>query len=113
MKAMLQAKKEIYENLREEVNVLKASGSISKLINLRNEFDESFDAFFDDKDLRKKYDAWDEDENCINFEISNTMLEEMLDNEDIINLIAFYDNLIYELEEEKKEKIEQKENEVV
>ena len=47
-----------YEELKDEINGIKAGGSLSKLYNLMNEFDETFDQFFDDEELRKKYNDW-------------------------------------------------------
>jgi hypothetical protein len=102
-KIQLTQLKEKYEEVMDERNILKADGSLSKLANLRGEFDETFDYFFDSKQLRKKYDAWNDEEDCINFDITNTDLEEMLKEEDLQNLVEFYKNYIGSLEDEINE----------
>lgn len=103
MRELLQERKAHYDDLKDEVNLLKADGNLAKLCNLRTEFDESFDAFFEDKDLRKKYNAWDVEEDSIDFDVTGAELEEMLDNEDITKLIEVYNEIINSLEEEKQE----------
>ena len=103
LKTKLTQLKEKYELLMDEKNILKADGSLSKLANLRSEFDETFDYFFDNEQLRRKYDAWNDEEDCINFDITNTDLEEMLKEEDLKSLVEFYENSIGSLEDEINE----------
>ena len=92
--------KEKYVNLKDEIDVLKANGSLSKLCNLRVTFDETFDSFFDRKELRAKYEAWDDEENRPNFDITALDLEVRLDTQDRNELIHFYENYINSLEDE-------------
>ena len=89
-----------YEELKDEINGIKAGGSLSKLCNLMSEFDETFDQFFDDIELRKKYSDYDFEEECIKFEKGNSELLEELDREDLENYIEFYTNYIGKLEDE-------------
>ena len=89
-----------YEELKDEINGIKAGGSLSKLCNLMSEFDETFDQFFDDIELRKKYNDYDFEEECIMFEKSNADLIEEFDYEDLEYYIEFYISDIEELEEE-------------
>lgn len=89
-----------YEELKDEINGIKAGGSLSKLYNLMNEFDETFDQFFDDEELRKKYNDWDYEEECIKFDKGNSELLEELDNEDLENYINFFENYIGQLKDE-------------
>ena len=96
-----------YEDLRNKINTEKANGDLGKLINLRGAFDETFDSFFDDAELRKKYDAWKDEENEPNFDISNNDLEEMLDIEDVNALCEFYRNYIGRLEDELRDLIKE------
>lgn len=92
-----------YEDIKDQININKAKGNLSKLCNLREEFDETFDYFFDDKNLRKKYNDWDYDNNCIMFEKSNTDLLKELDEKDLSNYIVFYKEYIEQLEDELTE----------
>ena len=89
-----------YEELKEEISRKKANGNLSKLCNLRQEFNETFDQFFDDIELRKKYNDYDFEEECIMFEKSNADLIEEFDYEDLEYYIEFYISYIEELEEE-------------
>lgn len=89
-----------YEELKDEINGIKAGGSLSKLCNLMSEFDETFDQFFDDVELRKKYNAWDYEEDCPAYNKDNADLLEELDKEDLEDYIDFYTNYIEQLEEE-------------
>jgi hypothetical protein len=82
--------KEKYLNVYDDLCIKKADGELSKLCNLRDQFDETFDQFFDQEEIRKKY-------NCVE---SNEELETMFDNEDLQELINFYKNYIGELEDE-------------
>lgn len=94
---------EKYFNLKDKINCEKAQGNLSKLYNLKCEFDETFDQFFDDVELRKKYNDWDYEEDCIKFEKSNDDLLEELDEEDLKKYIDFFKDYILELEEELDE----------
>ena len=89
-----------YEEVKEKINVLKANGNLSKLYNLREEFDETFDTFFDDIDIRKKYNDYDYENECIKFEKSNNDILEELDKNDLENYIEFYINYIGVLDDE-------------
>lgn len=101
--------KKIYEEIKDNINLEKANGNLSKLVNLRAEFDETFDIFFDDKELRLKYNAWSREEDTINTDFSNTDLENMLDDEDIEKLCEFYNSYISDLEFELQELEDEKE----
>lgn len=92
-----------YEDIKNKINLEKANGSLSKLYNLREEFDENFDIFFDDEDLRKKYNDYDHEEEIILFEKSNTELLEELDEEDLNGYIEFYGSYISALDDELNE----------
>jgi hypothetical protein len=94
---------EKYEELMDAINQEKAQGNLSKLLNLKRTFDETFDQFFDNEDLRKKYDDWDCEEDCIKMEKSNSDLLKELDEEDLKSYIKFYENYIEELEDELNE----------
>ena len=102
MKKLTEFKKR-YNELKHDINIKKANGNLGKLVNLNTTFDESFDIFFDDKKLRKKYNAWNNEYDLPNFNISNEVLEEMLDNEDKNALCDFLEIEIDVLEEELKE----------
>jgi len=92
--------KEKYETLRDERFVKLADGNLSKLVNFRTEFDESFDCFFDDKELRQKYNAWNNEENCIDYNETNSDMEAYLDETDEVKFIEFLESLIG-IEEDK------------
>lgn len=92
-----------YEDIKDEIYLEKANGNLSKLYNLRNEFDTNFDIFFDDKELRKKYNDWNYEENCISFEKSNMDLLEELDEEDLREYVDFLQNYIGLLEDKLNE----------
>lgn len=94
---------EKYEELMDAINREKSNGDLAKLFNLKREFDETFDQFFDNYDLRKKYDDWDYEEDCIKMEKSNSDLLKELDEEDLKSYIEFYENYIGELEDELNE----------
>lgn len=100
-----------YFNLKDEINLEKASGSLSTLCNLRNQFDETFDAFFDQEEIRKKYNDWSYEDDCILFEKSNDDLLEALDEEDLKAYIEFFEGYLGDLNDELAEirlkKIEQ------
>lgn len=92
-----------YEEVKERINVIKADGNLSKLYNLRNEFDEAFDKFFDNEELRKKYNDWNHEENEILFEKSNSDLLNELDAGDLESYIEFYKNYIGQLKDDLAE----------
>ena len=92
-----------YENLMNEINLEKAQGNLSKLYNLNTSFDETFDQFFDDLELRKKYNDYDFEENCIIFDKTSVNLLEEFDEEDLKRYIEFYNNYISQLEDELNE----------
>ena len=89
-----------YEELMDQINHEKAKGDLGKLYNLKTKFDETFDQFFDNEELRKKYNDWDYEENCMKLEKSNRDLLEELDEEDLKEYIEFYKGYIEQLEEE-------------
>ena len=95
--------KEKYNDLIDKINIKKANGDLGKLINLREEFDETFDTFFDNKELRVKYNAWDFEEDCIDLDKSNADLLELLDEEDLQQYIEFFKDYISRLEDELSE----------
>lgn len=99
----IEAFNERYEDLKDKINIIKADGNLSKLCNLRTEFDETFDQFFDDKDLRKKYNDWDYDNECVKYEKSNADLLNELDEKDLREYIEFYKDYIGSLEDELRE----------
>ena len=88
----------LYEDTKEEINKIKANGNLSKLINLTEEFDETFDTFFDNEELRRKYNSWSDDE--INLDVTNNDLLKMLDEKDLNRYIDFLENYIEELKDE-------------
>jgi hypothetical protein len=94
---------EKYEELMDATNQEKAQGMLSKLFDLKRTFDETFDHFFDNENLRKKYDDWDYEEDCIRMEKSNNDLLKELDEKDLKSYIDFYENYISELEDELNE----------
>lgn len=99
-----------YDEVRDELNNIKANGSLSKLINLRTAFDESFDSFFDRKELRIKYGAWDIENDCPDFNFTNSMLIKKLSSSDLYELILFYDCLISNILDEIAESTPAKED---
>lgn len=103
MRSKLEELKKKYFEIGDEIDVIKANGHLGKLINLRERFDETFDQFFDRKELRQKYDAWNDEEDEPNFDYSNKDLENKLNNDDLKELITFYENYIDRLEDELNE----------
>jgi hypothetical protein len=75
--------------LRKELNKLK-----KKCININT------DKFFNEEEIRIKYNDFDIVNCIIPYELSNAELESMLDNEDLKELIKFYEDYISELEED-------------
>lgn len=86
-----------YKKVLEELNHLKADGSLSKLYNLKTTFDETFDYFFDDEDLRKKYNDWDCEEDRMLLEKTNEELLNELDEKDLEKYMKFYREYIDEM----------------
>jgi len=91
--------KKKYEDVTEAINLIKADGDLSKLINLRDQFDETFDYFFDSKEIANKYD-WDNKEQQRAFNLTNKEIEQKLDIEDLKSLCEFYESYIDDLENE-------------
>lgn len=89
-----------YIDVLDEINVIKADGDLAKLCNLRNQFDETFDAFFDNEEIAKKYGDWNDEEDRRSFDKSNGDIEEELDQQDLKELIKFYEGYIGDLEDE-------------
>lgn len=89
-------------DLQDEIIMIKANGDLAKLFNLREQakFDENIDTFFDDPELRKKYNDWDYENDCIKFEKTNQNLLQELDKEDLEKYIKFYERYISTLEDE-------------
>jgi thymidylate kinase len=83
-KKELETKKEEYLEVHHDFCVRRCKGNLSKLCNLKDKFDETFDHFFDN--VREKYqeEEW----------LSNIELEEKLNEEDLIDLIEFYTQYI-------------------
>lgn len=102
MKEVLMLNKK-YKLLIGKINFKKAQGNLSTLYNLNTEFNETFDKFFDNEELRKKYNDWNYEENCIKFNKSNNDLLEELDEKDLEQYIEFYENYIEDLEDELNE----------
>lgn len=100
---MLEELNKKYEELMDAINQEKAQGNLSKLLNLKRTFDETFDQFFDNEDLRKKYDDYDYENEEILFEKSNVDLLKELDAEDLKDYIEFYKNYIGQLEDNLNE----------
>lgn len=93
LKARIDELDKRYEDLKDKINVEKAQGNLSKLFDLKREFDETFDEFFDNENIRKKY--YD-----LEFEKSNNELLARLDKEDLGKYVEFYENYIDELKDE-------------
>lgn len=89
LRSLLSEAKQRYNDLYDQRICLIAGENLSKLCNMRSEFDETFDSFFDDKNLRTKYNAWDADDNCPDYNFSNADMENMLDDADIKDFIDF------------------------
>lgn len=83
----------IYEKLRHQINIEKADGNLSRLVNLEMEFDERFDYFFDDVDLRKKYNDYDYKNKCIKLDKTMDDLLQELDQEDLKKYVDFLHDL--------------------
>ena len=103
MRKKLDELKKKYDDIYDDICVFNANGNLGKLCNLRDKFDESFDSFFDREELRRKYNAWDDEDNCPKTEYCNRDLEDALDNVDLKDLISFYENCIGRLEDELNE----------
>lgn len=97
--------KDRYQNLRDKLHLKQAKDNLATLINLRNEFDTSFDSFFDRKELREKYEinyqnAWDTTTNEPNFDVTQTDIESNFLEEDEKEYEKFLQHLIDEIHEE-------------
>lgn len=77
-----------YDEAREDYFLKKYGHNMQTLMKL-NEFDESFDEFFNEN-LQKKYNPDYSERNYL----SNTDLEEILDDKDLKRLIEFYEEKI-------------------
>jgi hypothetical protein len=73
------------------------------MYSVREKFDETFDQFFDEKEIRQKYNDWNEEDDCPKFEKTNNDIEQLLDKEDMSKFINFYENYISELKDELAE----------
>ena len=92
--------KEEFKSLREDKIEIKVDGNINKLMELNNEFNDTEDNFFDQEDLRKKYNDYDFENEEIIFEKGQITLEEQLDDIDLQQLIICYENSISILQDE-------------
>jgi len=92
--------KEKYDALKRNINIEKAGGDLARLCNLNTEFDETFDVFFDQDQLRKKYDSWDTEEDCPLITLSNDEMLSLLDEQDLQSYINFFKSYFDELEAE-------------
>lgn len=99
LREKLEGLKRKYEEVLDKINVLKADGNLAKLCNLRDQFDETFDSFFDEEIISAKYD-WDEENERRANEKSNSEIEKELDELELLELITFYENYIGELEDQ-------------
>ena len=97
---------DIYKELEDRNFIEQANGSLSALANLRDGNGEGTlfdDCFFDEEDIAKKYDDWDEDCNCRAYDLANCEILEKLDDEDKQEYIKLLKSLIdeqaYQLEE--------------
>ena len=88
MRNMIKELDKKYDELKHQLNIKKANGSLSK-------FDEAFGIFFNNMQLRIEFG----DEN---FELSNNEMLERLDNATIKEYILFYKEYLAEIEEEMK-----------
>lgn len=100
LKVRLEGLKKKYEAVMDAINILKADGDLAKLRNLRDIFDETFDSFFDDEAIAKKYGDWDGEEERRLCDKSNGDIEEELDEQNLSELVKFYENYIGELTDE-------------
>lgn len=88
-----------YENVHYNLNAKKADGNLSKLCNLNDKFDETFDSFFDNKR-----------DNFVDGEfLSNCEILDMLDNDDLLEYVDFYEQYIVYLESELESDTESQE----
>jgi len=92
--------KEEFKSLREDKIEIKVDGNINKLMELNNEFNDTEDNFFDQEDLRKKYNDYDFENEEILLKKSNEEIENELDKEDLEQFIKFYENSISILQDE-------------
>lgn len=99
----LETVKKIYIEVQDMKFGIEANGNLSKLYNLRKEFDETFDSFFDEQ-LMKKYNNWNEEEDCIG-DLCNSEVEDMLDEHDTQKLVDFYQEQISWMMDDIKENV--------
>lgn len=92
---------EKYHKLKYDINCYKADSSLSKLCSLQSEFDDTFDAFFDQKYIRVKYKDWDKKSKTPLLEKTMSDLLKEFDLKDLLLYIEFYKNYLYQLELEK------------
>jgi hypothetical protein len=83
-----------YEDVREKEYFMRHFDNLANRVNYSCEFDETFDLFYDNKELRLKYNAWDIEQDCIDFDVTNTDLRSLLDEEDQTKLAEFIENRI-------------------
>lgn len=100
--------KKKYFDVLDEINVLEADGDLAELCNLRDQFDETFDTFFDEirTKLVEERKAETNDHDTIHDyttmigDKTNKQLEECyLSNEDLGELVKFYEGYISDLED--------------
>lgn len=99
LREKLKGLKRKYIDILDEINVIKADGDTAKLLNLREQFDETFDTFFDSEEIAKKYD-WDSEEEKRALNKTNKEIEAELKDEDIEELIKFYEGYLSDLDNE-------------
>lgn len=92
-----------YFELTDKINSEKANGDLGKLINLKTTFDETFDQFFDKKEIRQKYKDWNIEDDCPLFEKCKSDLISEFDEIDLKDYIDFFENYIGQLEDELQE----------
>ena len=85
LRKKLEELKERYEETIYNLNLKKAQGSLSKLCNLNNTFDETFDGFYD------KYKKEEE---------SNQEIEDNLDEQGLQECVSFWTQYVEYLEKE-------------
>lgn len=82
-----------YSELRDRLCIKKADGDLARLANLREEFDDRLDGFFDNPIIRIQYGDFDN-------ELSNAELLAMMDDEDTMEYIDFYKDYLTEIKAE-------------
>jgi hypothetical protein len=104
LREKLEGLKRKYEEVIDSINILKADGSLAKLCNLRDQFDETFDSFFDEIRTKifnsEKAGLSETDIGHLSqriYDTGNSLLEENLDEQELAELVKFYENYISEL----------------